>query len=39
VMSELGNGSTFMVVLPARRVARDPLPDRAPGPVSSTTSN
>jgi len=31
VMSELGSGSTFTVLLPARRVAPEPLPDPAPG--------
>ena len=39
VTSELGSGSTFTVLLPARRVAPEPLPDPAPGAVSSTTSN
>ena len=31
VMSEPGSGSTFTVLLPARRIAPEPLPDPAPG--------
>ncbi|HEY5862517.1 MAG TPA: phosphate regulon sensor histidine kinase PhoR, partial [Casimicrobiaceae bacterium] len=39
VTSEVGAGSTFTVLLPARRVAPEPLPDHAPGAISSTTSS
>jgi two-component system phosphate regulon sensor histidine kinase PhoR len=39
VTSELGSGSTFTVLLPARRVSPEPLPDPATGPISSTTSS
>ena len=39
VTSELGSGSTFAVLLPARRVTPEPLPDPAPGALSSTTSS
>ena len=39
VTSELGVGSTFTVLLPARRVARDPSPEPAPGPVSPATNS
>jgi two-component system phosphate regulon sensor histidine kinase PhoR len=43
VTSELGQGSTFTVLLPARRVrsaeASEPTPDSVPAPASSTTSS
>ncbi len=43
VTSELGQGSTFTVLLPARRVrsavASEPAPDSAPAPAPSATSN
>jgi len=39
VTSELGSGSTFTVLLPARRVVPEPLPEPAPGAISSTTSS
>jgi two-component system phosphate regulon sensor histidine kinase PhoR len=39
VTSELGMGSTFTVLLPARRVARDPSPEAVPGPVPQATNN
>ena len=37
VTSELGAGSTFTVLLPARRVARDPSPE--PAPVTPATNS
>ena len=39
VTSELGMGSTFTVLLPARRVARDPSPAPAPGTFSPATNS
>ena len=39
VTSEPGSGSTFTVLLPARRVTPEPLPDPALGAISSTTSS
>jgi two-component system phosphate regulon sensor histidine kinase PhoR len=39
VTSELEEGSTFTVLLPARRAVRDLSPEPAPGPVSQATNN